>query len=168
MVGRSAAAVGLDHRDVGALGHVHLSVLGASPDRDRRRVLQEEHRVRDRTLRDRCGERALQVPGRLVFDQPEVQEIRATAHRDRGYPGGAWSGRGRREGGWRSRWRGSAARFCSRRHSARGCNQHTFRGRTTRTAYPTSSPIPLMHYSGSARDSSAPRHWSWSASRAAG
>ena len=57
-----AAAVGLDDLDPGALGHVHLLVVGAAAERDHRRVLEEDHRVGDRALRDRGGERALELP----------------------------------------------------------------------------------------------------------
>ena len=53
VVGRLAAAVGLDDLDLGALGDVELARLGAPAERDRRRVLEQEHRVRDRALRRR-------------------------------------------------------------------------------------------------------------------
>ena len=46
VVGRLAAAVGLDDLDIGAVGHVHLARLGAPAERDRRWMLEEEHRVR--------------------------------------------------------------------------------------------------------------------------
>src|SRR5207248_9653948 len=36
-----AAAVGLDDLDLGAFGHVQLARLGAPPERDHRRVLEE-------------------------------------------------------------------------------------------------------------------------------
>ena len=45
VVGRLAAAVGLDDLDLGALGHVQLARLGAAAERDHRRVLEQQHRV---------------------------------------------------------------------------------------------------------------------------
>ena len=54
--------------------------LGAAPERDHRRVLEQHHRVRDRALRDRAGERALQFPGLEVGDSAEVEEVGAALH----------------------------------------------------------------------------------------
>jgi len=48
--GRLAAAVRLDDLDLRVLGDVQLGVLGAPPERDNRRVLEEKHRVGDRAL----------------------------------------------------------------------------------------------------------------------
>ena len=70
--GRLAAAVGLDDLDLGALRDVQLALLGAPAERDDRRVLEQDHRVRDRALRDRAGERALELPGLAVGDVAEV------------------------------------------------------------------------------------------------
>src|SRR5581483_4796124 len=75
VVGRAAAAVGLDDRDLRAFRHVQLRRVGAPAERDRRRVLEEEHRVRDRALRDGRGERALQVPRLDVVHAPEVHDV---------------------------------------------------------------------------------------------
>ena len=74
--GRLAAAVGLDELDLGPRRDVHLARLGAASERDRRRVLEEEHRVGDRALPDRCRERPLERPGLLVADEPEVRSGR--------------------------------------------------------------------------------------------
>ena len=45
VVRRLAAAVGLDDVDLGTLRDVKLALLGASPERDHRRMLQEHHGV---------------------------------------------------------------------------------------------------------------------------
>ena len=74
--GGLAAAVGLDDLDLGALGHVQLLVAGAAAERDHRRVLEEDHRVGDRALRDRGGERALELPGLEVRRLAEVTRVR--------------------------------------------------------------------------------------------
>ena len=69
--GRLAAAVGLDDLDRGVLGDVELRALvGAPAERHHRRVLEQDHRVRDRALRDRARERALQIPRLLVRHLP--------------------------------------------------------------------------------------------------
>jgi hypothetical protein len=57
--GRPAAAVGLDHLDVGIRGHVDLPVVGAPSDRDHGRVLEEDHGVGRGALLDGGGELAL-------------------------------------------------------------------------------------------------------------
>ena len=43
---RLAAAVRFDDLDVGVARHVELAGLGPPPERDHRRVLEDEHRVR--------------------------------------------------------------------------------------------------------------------------
>ena len=80
VVGRLAAAVGLDDLDLGAVGHVQLALVGAPAERDHRRVLEQENRVRDRALRDGGCERALQVPGLPVRNLAEVVDVRASRH----------------------------------------------------------------------------------------
>ena len=60
--GGLAAAVGLDHLDLGVLGHVELVAVGAPAERHDGRMLDHHDRVRDRALRHRGGERALQIP----------------------------------------------------------------------------------------------------------
>ena len=75
--GGLAAAVGLDDLDLRALRDVQLAFLGAPPGRDRRRVLEQQDRVRDRSLRDRACERALQLPRLGVRDDAEVHHVRA-------------------------------------------------------------------------------------------
>jgi hypothetical protein len=48
-----AAAVGLDELDLGVRRHVQLAgLLGAAAHRDHGRVLEQDHGVRDRSLRD--------------------------------------------------------------------------------------------------------------------
>jgi hypothetical protein len=76
VVGRATAAVGLDDRDVGLLGEVELVGLGAAPERDRRRVLEEEHRLGNGPLRERRRERALELPRLAVVDEAEVHQVR--------------------------------------------------------------------------------------------
>jgi len=57
---RLPPAVRLDELDVRIVGDVHLGVLvGAPAERDYRRMLEQEHRVRHRALRDRSGDRTL-------------------------------------------------------------------------------------------------------------
>ena len=79
VVGRLAAAVGLDDLDLGALGHVQLALLGATAERDHRRMLEQHDRVRDRALRDRVRERALQLPRLPVRDEARLEEVGARA-----------------------------------------------------------------------------------------
>ena len=69
VVGRLAAAIDLDDLDLRALGHVHLALLGAAPERDRRRVLEQEDGVGKRPRPDRLGERALQRERLAVVDR---------------------------------------------------------------------------------------------------
>ena len=77
MVGRLAAAVGLDDLDLGALGHVQLARLGAPAERDHRRVLEQQHRVRDRALRRRRPRASAAASQRLVVrHEPEVSDVR--------------------------------------------------------------------------------------------
>ena len=83
MVGRAPAAVGLDDVDLGAVGHVHLALLGAPPERDRRRMLEEDHGLRHGAPPDRGRERALEIPRLLVGHPPEVHQVRAAAHSGR-------------------------------------------------------------------------------------
>ena len=79
--GRLAAAVGLGDLDLGALGEVQLELrLGAPPDRDDRRVLEKDHGLRDRALRHRAGERALERERLGVGHEPEAQQVRAATH----------------------------------------------------------------------------------------
>ena len=85
VVGRLAAAVGLDDLDAGALRHMHLAGLGASPQRDHGRVLQQHHRVQQLTARDRAGQRALQVPRLEIGHQPlGLKQVCGPAHASQG------------------------------------------------------------------------------------
>jgi len=59
VIGGLAAAVGLHDLDLGALGHVQLALLGAPPQRDHRRVLEQEHGVRASARGNLRGKRAL-------------------------------------------------------------------------------------------------------------
>src|SRR4051794_13746118 len=77
---RPAAAVALDDLDLRALGHVELVLAGSPPERHHRRVLQEDHGVRDRALRDCAGQRALEVPRFAVGNQAEVEGVGAARH----------------------------------------------------------------------------------------
>jgi len=66
VVGRLAAAVRLDDLDGDAVGDVELLLVRPPTESYRRRVLEQDDRVRDRSLRDGRGERALQLPGIVV------------------------------------------------------------------------------------------------------
>src|SRR5207342_3654131 len=78
---RLSAAVGLYHLDFDGLRDVELAIgLGATPDRDHRRVLEEHHRLRNRSLGDAPCERTLEVEGLPVGDESEIQEVCATRH----------------------------------------------------------------------------------------
>ena len=78
-----AAAVGLDDLDVGALGHVQLARLGASPERDHRRVLEEQHRVGQLAGADRQPRSsAAASSASAIRDEPEVHDVT----RSRGSP----------------------------------------------------------------------------------
>src|SRR5215210_2204142 len=80
VVGRLAAAIGLDDLDLLALGHVQLVFLGAPAERDHRRVLEQDDRVRQLAGRDGARERALQLPRLAVGDEPEVDDVPGSAH----------------------------------------------------------------------------------------
>ena len=75
--GRLAAAVGLHELHVRALRDVQLRLLGAAAGRDRRRVLEQEDRVRLRPLGHARGDPALQLPGLTVRHDAEIQHRRA-------------------------------------------------------------------------------------------
>ena len=104
VVGRLAAAVGLDDLDVGAFRDVQLARLGAPAERDHRRVLEQEDRVRQRAALNGAGERPLQLPRLAVGDEAEVPDLRGLRHRASGYRlpcgsrAGARSASGRRRG----------------------------------------------------------------------
>jgi hypothetical protein len=51
--------------------------LAATAERDDRRVLEEDDRIGDRALGDRTGERALEVPGFLVRNEAEIEQVGA-------------------------------------------------------------------------------------------
>ena len=79
--GRLAAAVGLDHLDLRALGHVQLrGLVGAPAERHDGRVLEQDDRVGDRALRDRAREGALQLPRLEVRDLAELEEVATGRH----------------------------------------------------------------------------------------
>ena len=80
VVGRLAAAVGLDDLDLGAVGNVQLARVRSAPERDHGRVLEQDHRVGDRPVRDRGRERALQLPRLAVRRRPEAQQVSAATH----------------------------------------------------------------------------------------
>jgi hypothetical protein len=82
VIGRLAAAVGLDDFDVDALRKVELRGLVRPPaEGDDRLVLEQDHGVRDRALRHGAGERALQSEGLAVRDAAgKVEQVRASAH----------------------------------------------------------------------------------------
>ena len=81
VVGRLAAAVGLDDLDLGAVGDVQLARLGAPAERDHRRVLEQQHRVGHRAARDRVREAALHLPALLVSDGlAQVVDVPGAAH----------------------------------------------------------------------------------------
>jgi hypothetical protein len=76
-----AATVGLGDLDVGVLGDMELAVgLGPAADGDDRRMLQEEHGLRDRTLGDGTRERPLEVERLRVGHEPELQEVGTARH----------------------------------------------------------------------------------------
>jgi hypothetical protein len=75
VVRRLAAAIGLDDVDVGSGRHVQLVVSGPPAEGDHRRMLDQDHRVGDRALGNRAGQRALQLPRLAVRDRPEVEEV---------------------------------------------------------------------------------------------
>ena len=69
------AAVGLDHLDLGAGGKMKLAVFRAPAERDHGRMLEEENRVRPRAREHLGRDRTLEVPGLLVGDAPELQDL---------------------------------------------------------------------------------------------
>ncbi len=76
-----AAAIRLDDVDGSALREMQLGrLVGAPPERDHRRVLEHDDRVRDRTLRDRAGERALQLPRLEIRNLAELHHVPASRH----------------------------------------------------------------------------------------
>ena len=81
VVGRLAAAVDLDDRDVGAVRHVQLSLLGAAAERDRRRVLEEEDGVGARAAaRPRRRSCAAGPTPRGTSTVPRFEQVRRAAH----------------------------------------------------------------------------------------
>jgi len=78
--GRFAAAVRLDDVDLGAFGHVQLALIGAAPEGEDRRMLEEDDRVGNRALRYRACEGSLKIPGLLVRDEVQIEDVRATGH----------------------------------------------------------------------------------------
>jgi hypothetical protein len=81
VVGGLPAAVGLDHLHLGSGGDVQLGALvGAPPERDHRRVLEQDDGVRDGALGDRGRERALEVPRLEIRRAAEVQQVPGRAH----------------------------------------------------------------------------------------
>ena len=79
--GRLPAAVGLDHLDLRALGHVELrGLVGAPAERHDGRMLEQDDRVGDRALRDGAREGALQLPRLEVRDLAELKEVAAGRH----------------------------------------------------------------------------------------
>ena len=81
VVGRLAAAVGLDELDLRAVGQVQLALVGAPAERDDGRMLQEQHRVGQLAGGDARRERALELPGLEVRRHAEVQEEGGPGHR---------------------------------------------------------------------------------------
>ena len=63
VVGRLSAAIGLDDLDVCAFRYVQLAGLGPPPERDHRRMLQQQNRVGKLAVQHAFGERALELPG---------------------------------------------------------------------------------------------------------
>src|SRR5256714_3432031 len=80
VVGRLSAAVGLDDLHLGARREVQLGPLRAAAEGHDGRVLEENDRLRHRSLPDRGRERALEVPRLAVRRQAEVHQVRARAH----------------------------------------------------------------------------------------
>src|SRR5439155_54977 len=80
VVGGPAAAVRLDDLDRGSCRDVQLARVGPAAERDHRRMLEEDRHVRDRALRDRPGQGALEIPGLLVWHESEFEEISAGGH----------------------------------------------------------------------------------------
>ena len=78
--GRLAAAVGLYDLDLGAVGHVQLLLVRPPAERDDRRVLDHDHRVGDRALRDGRRYRALEIPRLQVRRQAEIQQVARLGH----------------------------------------------------------------------------------------
>ena len=114
VVGGLPAAVDLDDVDLRAFGDVHLPLLGAPAERDRRRVLEEEHRVGQRAVGDAGRGRPLQLERLAVVDGAEVDEVRRSSNRFRPRPAGARAGRagsGRRSAPSTSRWSYVSVRF---------------------------------------------------------
>jgi hypothetical protein len=72
---RLAAAVGLDDLDVGAGRNVKLAGLGPTTERDRRRMLEEQHRVRQLAGGDRSGNGALQLERFRVRNETELRDV---------------------------------------------------------------------------------------------
>src|SRR5215213_1612968 len=69
VIGRLAAAVAVYDLDFRLFGNVELAGLGTPAERDDRRMLEQHHRIRNRTLRDGGGQRALQLPRLDVRDR---------------------------------------------------------------------------------------------------
>jgi len=63
VVGRLAAPVGLDDLDLRGRRHVQLARIGPPPERDHRRMLEQQHRVWHRAVGDLRGDLPLQIPG---------------------------------------------------------------------------------------------------------
>src|SRR3954469_2052690 len=79
--GRLAAAVGLDHLDLGTFRDVELrGLVGAPAERHHGRVLEQDDRVGDRALRDGACEGALQLPCLEVRHLAELKEIAGGRH----------------------------------------------------------------------------------------
>src|SRR5207237_5886739 len=78
--GRLPAAVGLDDVDLRVFGDVQLAFVSPPAERDDRWVLQEDHRVWNRPLRDGTGERPLQIPCLAVRDGTKLEHVGPGAH----------------------------------------------------------------------------------------
>src|SRR4029077_2945644 len=70
------AAIGLGDLDPRALGNVDFSIrLGAPPDRDDARMLEKDHRLGDRALRDCTSKRTLELERVPIRHEVETQQV---------------------------------------------------------------------------------------------
>ena len=83
VVGRFAAAVGLDDLDVDAVREVELPVHGAPADGDHRGMLEQDDGVGDRALQHLGRKRALERPRLRVRAGPNCSRWRGARHRVR-------------------------------------------------------------------------------------
>ena len=79
MIGDLTATLHADQLDMarGQLGRVgeNVALIRVSPEREDRRMLEDQELVRDLVIGPRCGQLVLEIPGRAVVDAAEPADF---------------------------------------------------------------------------------------------